>query len=547
MINNKNSSLIFPAAIIATILSVVLIAVITIVYGLYELKKPIMEAHINMVSPHENNATGIANPASVYCSEQGGVLEIKTAKDGSQIGYCELPHGVTCEEWAFFRKECGALDEKQSMDDTCGDLTIGQAKEIAQNSECINEGTLKQKYYCDNDGDIWIELDVGELKGEMSGCKPACVIFSADKTAKINWRCTGLWGDQNKKVPAPISRVDSDDDERGFLASLISAAHAQQNDARIDPVSALLDKYHGILNSIKKTTYAHHYEVTDGMNESDGHYSTDCSGLGGYAINQGLPDYYYSPIEADRKQHDKANRPLASDFYRFFKKQDTSIDSYDQCWIKIEHMSDAQPGDMIISKYNHDKSCYSEGSTGHVMFIDSKPEPSKVHGYTQYSVYVIDSANDGHAHDTRDSGDYESYDCKHKDKPCGVGRGKIYFGANDNDEPIYYRWRDETANKGKWCICGDKDCDGEATNALQGIVIGRPVPCDKVAKQDQIIPVQDYPINNVIYNGPPINNVTENSDVPINNVTEGSGSIPQPPSPPAPINNVVPPPTMTAP
>lgn len=48
----------------------------------------------------------IANPASVYCEEQGGRLEIRTNSDGSQAGYCILEDKVECEEWAYYRKEC---------------------------------------------------------------------------------------------------------------------------------------------------------------------------------------------------------------------------------------------------------------------------------------------------------------------------------------------------------------------------------------------------------------------------------------------------------
>ncbi len=50
----------------------------------------------------------IANPASTYCEEQGGSLEIRTAGDGSQAGYCTLKNGTVCEEWAYYRGECGA-------------------------------------------------------------------------------------------------------------------------------------------------------------------------------------------------------------------------------------------------------------------------------------------------------------------------------------------------------------------------------------------------------------------------------------------------------
>ena len=47
------------------------------------------------------------NPASVYCEQNGNKLEIRTAADGSQTGICVFPDGSTCDEWAYFRGECG--------------------------------------------------------------------------------------------------------------------------------------------------------------------------------------------------------------------------------------------------------------------------------------------------------------------------------------------------------------------------------------------------------------------------------------------------------
>ena len=47
------------------------------------------------------------NPASVYCEQNGNTLEIRTAADGSQSGVCVFPDGSTCDEWAYFRGECG--------------------------------------------------------------------------------------------------------------------------------------------------------------------------------------------------------------------------------------------------------------------------------------------------------------------------------------------------------------------------------------------------------------------------------------------------------
>ena len=52
------------------------------------------------------------NPASVYCEQNGNTLEIHTAADGNQNGICVFPDGSTCEEWAYFRGECGAAAQK---------------------------------------------------------------------------------------------------------------------------------------------------------------------------------------------------------------------------------------------------------------------------------------------------------------------------------------------------------------------------------------------------------------------------------------------------
>jgi putative hemolysin len=52
------------------------------------------------------------NPASVYCEQNGNRLEIQTASDGSQNGICVFPDGSTCDEWAYFRGECGLVAQE---------------------------------------------------------------------------------------------------------------------------------------------------------------------------------------------------------------------------------------------------------------------------------------------------------------------------------------------------------------------------------------------------------------------------------------------------
>ena len=66
----------------------------------------------SQIQPPKPTATStppvnMPNPASVYCEQHGNKLEIHTAADGSQSGACVFPDGSTCDEWAYFRGECG--------------------------------------------------------------------------------------------------------------------------------------------------------------------------------------------------------------------------------------------------------------------------------------------------------------------------------------------------------------------------------------------------------------------------------------------------------
>ncbi len=48
----------------------------------------------------------LPNPASVYCEQNGGKLDLRTNSGGGVAGICVFPHGSECDEWAYFRSEC---------------------------------------------------------------------------------------------------------------------------------------------------------------------------------------------------------------------------------------------------------------------------------------------------------------------------------------------------------------------------------------------------------------------------------------------------------
>ncbi len=73
------------------------------------------------VAPEDS--TQIANPASVFCIEQGGTLEIVDGETG-QVGYCTLPDGTRVEEWEYFRSFNSSSelpgDDGEDVPDTTG-------------------------------------------------------------------------------------------------------------------------------------------------------------------------------------------------------------------------------------------------------------------------------------------------------------------------------------------------------------------------------------------------------------------------------------------
>jgi len=85
----------------------ILIVVVSVMYAPSSKKKDIQES---VSVPSVENATssvGIANPASQVCVAYGYRLEIRKDNGGGEVGYCIFPDGKECEEWQFFRDECG--------------------------------------------------------------------------------------------------------------------------------------------------------------------------------------------------------------------------------------------------------------------------------------------------------------------------------------------------------------------------------------------------------------------------------------------------------
>lgn len=55
-----------------------------------------------------NGVFAMANPASVYCGEKWGKLEILKDSTWAEYWMCTLTDGTKCEEWSYYRWECPA-------------------------------------------------------------------------------------------------------------------------------------------------------------------------------------------------------------------------------------------------------------------------------------------------------------------------------------------------------------------------------------------------------------------------------------------------------
>jgi putative hemolysin len=66
----------------------------------------------------------MANPASVFCEEQGGKLDMRQDASGGVAGVCVFPDGSECDEWAYFRGECqpGGVTETAVIEPTAPQL-----------------------------------------------------------------------------------------------------------------------------------------------------------------------------------------------------------------------------------------------------------------------------------------------------------------------------------------------------------------------------------------------------------------------------------------
>ncbi len=120
--------------------------------------------------PVANNTTGNMTNGSTACP-----TDAKICPDGTAVGRI----GPNCEF-----APCPAMNNTTAPS---APMNQSDALAIAQSSACAAAGDISVIGTYNNNSNTWW-FDITENK---SGCNPACVV-SANRSAEVNWRCTGL-------------------------------------------------------------------------------------------------------------------------------------------------------------------------------------------------------------------------------------------------------------------------------------------------------------------------------------------------------------------
>ena len=92
--------------LLGSIIAVVLVAAVVILVDLQKTPEEKQEIKIVQVTTTTSTEqqTALANPASVFCIQNGGTEEKRTTPEG-EASDCMIQN-QTCDEWALFRGEC---------------------------------------------------------------------------------------------------------------------------------------------------------------------------------------------------------------------------------------------------------------------------------------------------------------------------------------------------------------------------------------------------------------------------------------------------------
>lgn len=146
-------------------------------------------------TPEEENL-GMANPASVYCEENGGTLLLQ---DDSWL--CMFDDGSYCEEWSYYRGECEAGEIMYNTVEEEINETVGV---VAYTQEDLDAAEATIRNYFENEMTVKVEnIEIAyqwdeESANQLSYCQELnpevdeCVFFKTnffipEQDAEMAW------------------------------------------------------------------------------------------------------------------------------------------------------------------------------------------------------------------------------------------------------------------------------------------------------------------------------------------------------------------------
>lgn len=149
------------------LLITIILLVLLLPLGGYFLLNEANKAKVAPV-PEETKQQQVANPASVYCEEQGGKEQIITAPDGSADGVCVLSDGKKCNSWDFYRTK--ACKSSASPSPSEGKQSFLEIPEFGVKFALTDP--IKDAYYLNNTvSKGYVYLKVHSLDGEPTCAK----------------------------------------------------------------------------------------------------------------------------------------------------------------------------------------------------------------------------------------------------------------------------------------------------------------------------------------------------------------------------------------
>lgn len=150
--------------------------------------------------------SALPNPAAINCVNNGWTSLTRTNSDGSYYGVCVLPNGLTCEEWSYYRRECGESNRVSCTAEyspVCGVVPTSVSCNSALQVCPPNwDGRSRQTY--SNACEAWLRgaviLHTGSCDNPPTSCtdvyNPVCAWWPYSCSGSSGIACTLWWPDQ---------------------------------------------------------------------------------------------------------------------------------------------------------------------------------------------------------------------------------------------------------------------------------------------------------------------------------------------------------------